>query len=173
MYSLLRVNGFYLYLTGRSGNQLLVCNAVSLVLSYEDSKYINSLVKVYDAKNEDESAYEKKGITKENNLVLFGKLTDKHNNSIFSKRPNPVGSKLFDGKEKFEKLKITEQIYVLLQILQLSKTINRGADLTAIGGVKATGVSLLNKKFSDNKEFVLINQSVTGVYRNEVDLLKI
>lgn len=30
MYSLIKVNGFYMYLTGRSGNRLIVCNAVQM-----------------------------------------------------------------------------------------------------------------------------------------------
>ena len=68
---------------------------------------------------------------------------------------------------------ISKQIYVLMQILQLSQLTNIGADLTDIGGVKKTGVATLNKKISDKYEFKLINQSVTGLYTNEIDLLTV
>ena len=65
------------------------------------------------------------------------------------------------------------QIYVLLQILQLSQLTNQGADLVEIGGVKKTGVATLNKIISDKTEFKLVNQSVTGLYENEIDLLTV
>ena len=88
-------------------------------------------------------------------------------------RPNPVGDKLVMGREKFVELSISEQIYVLLQILQLSQLINQGADLCMIGGAKKTGVTLTNKIVSDCREFKLINQSMTGLYENEIDLLTV
>ena len=45
--------------------------------------------------------------------------------------------------------------------------------MTAIGGVKKTGVATLNKVISDKQEFKLINQSITGLYENEIDLLTV
>ena len=45
--------------------------------------------------------------------------------------------------------------------------------MTDIGGVKKTGVATLNKVISDKKEFKLINQSITGLYENEIDLLSV
>lgn len=104
---------------------------------------------------------------------MYDVLTDKHLNQIYKKRPNPVGEKLVQWREKFIKLSLSEQLSVLTQILQLSQLTNQGADLTAIGGVKKTGVATLNKVISDKLEFKLINQSVTGLYENEIDLLTV
>ena len=50
---------------------------------------------------------------------------------------------------------------------------NTGADLKCIGGSSKTGVTMINKKISDNVEFKLINESVTGLFRKEVNLLTI
>lgn len=84
-----------------------------------------------------------------------------------------MGKKLEEWQEKFEDLDIPEQIKVLLEILKLSQRLNQGADLRQLGGKKETGVSSLNKKISELEECKLINQSVTGLYKNEVDLLNI
>lgn len=106
-------------------------------------------------------------------MKLYNVLKNKHLLTIYRKRPNPVGEKLEDWENDFAELDISKQIYVLMQILQLSQLTNIGADLTDIGGVKKTGVATLNKKISDKYEFKLINQSVTGLYTNEIDLLTV
>ena len=51
MYSLIKVNGFYLYLTGRAskGKQLRVCNAVQMVLSQKWMLYVKEITKAYNA----------------------------------------------------------------------------------------------------------------------------
>lgn len=173
MYSLIKVNGFYLYLTGRSGNQLFVCNAVQLSLDFRYMDYIKKISGAYEKKLSEEQLGENKEISKKENVELYSVLRDKHLTTIYKKRPNAVGEKLNEWQEKFEGLSITKQIYVLLQILQLSQLTNVGADLTDIDGVKKTGVSTLNKKISEKAEFKLINQSVTGLYENEIDLLTV
>lgn len=173
MYSLIKVDGFCLYLTGRSGNQLLVSNAVEMALGYEDILYIKRISETYEKGYADEQLDSIGYISKERNMKLYRTLVDKHCNTIYKNRPNPVGEKLEGWTENFEKLGLKKQIYVLLQILQLSQLTNMGADLTDIGGVKKTGVSTLNKKISEKKEFKLINQSITGLYESQVDLLTV
>ena len=171
MYSLIKVDGFHLYLTGRSVDKLLVSNAVQLVLGYQDMKYIKKLQAV--EKLSEEQLEKETGISKERNLKLYETLSKKHCSAIYSKRPNSVGERLQDWKQEFETLSVSKQIYVLLQILQLSQTSNQGANLTSIGGSKTTGISQLNKKISDKTEFILINQSPAGLYESQVDLLTV
>lgn len=173
MNSLIKVNGFYLYLTGRAGKQLLVSNAVQMALSLKYLIYIKKITKEIERGSDNNELELNEYIIKEDNLKLYDVLTDKHLNQIYKKRPNPVGEKLVQWREKFIKLSLSEQLSVLTQILQLSQLTNQGADLTAIGGVKKTGVATLNKVISDKLEFKLINQSVTGLYENEIDLLTV
>lgn len=173
MNSLIKVNGFYLYLTGRAGKQLLVSNAVQMALSLKYLIYIKKITKEIERGSDNNELELNEYIIKEDNLKLYDALTDKHLNQIYKKRPNPVGEKLVQWREKFIKLSLSEQLSVLTQILQLSQLTNQGADLTAIGGVKKTGVATLNKVISDKLEFKLINQSVTGLYENEIDLLTV
>ena len=112
-------------------------------------------------------------ISKSKNRQLYDLLCEKHLNCIYKLRPNPVGENLIIGKDKFNKLSILEQIYVLLQILQLSQLINQGANLELIGLAKKAGTTKISKNISNCNEFKLINQSITGLYENEVDLLTI
>lgn len=65
-------------------------------------------------------------------------------------------------------------------MLLLFQNINNGVDLSLIGNVnkktkkpiKASGKTLLSKKINYN-EFKLINQSITGLFENELDLIKL
>ena len=171
MYSLIKVDGFYLYLTGRSGTSLLVANAVQLVLGYQDMKYIKKLQAVETLS--EEQLEKETEISKERNLKLYETLIQKHCNAIYSKRPNSVGKRLQAGKQRFETLSISKQIYVLLQILQLSQTANKVVNLTLIGGSSKAGKSGVHKRISDKTEFILINQSPAGLYESQVDLLTV
>lgn len=173
MYSLIKIDGFYLYLTGRTGNQLLVSNAVQLLLEKESYEYVGKIVKAYERYQKDEDFEKDENISMEKNLNLYKELKEKHRNQIYNRRPNPVGMKLESGEEKFVNLSIKKQIYVLKQILQLSQRGNQGADLTDIGESKKTGVSLVSKEVTKKQEFKLINKSVTGLYENEIDLLTV
>lgn len=47
------------------------------------------------------------------------------------------------------------------------------ANLALIGGDTGTGVMRISKKITGAQEFVLVNQSVTGVYENRIDLLTV
>lgn len=171
MYSLIKVNGFFLYLTGRTGDRLLVCNAVQLVLSYDQMKYVKEITKTVERNYTEKQLLESSKITKKGNMEVYQILMEKHIHSIYAKRPNAVGEKLSMRKDEFEQLNLAKQCYVLLQILQLTQLMNQGADLRDIGESKSTGVSLINKKITEQNELKLINQSVTGLYESEIDLL--
>jgi CRISPR-associated endonuclease Csn1 len=113
-------------------------------------------------------------ISAEENLGLYDELTNKHKYGIYAKRPNPIGEILARGREKFVGLERTRQVYVLTQILNLSLICNSAtADLREIGGSAKTGVTLVSKKVSGYTEFKLIHDSVTGLYKKEVDLLTV
>lgn len=172
MNSFIKVDGYYLYLTGRSGKQLIVSNGMPLVLSYEHITYIRNIAKCI-GKNFDIKEMEKLGIIHDENLRLYDVLNEKHNKSIYSKRPNPVASKLDEGRELFENLDLDKQVKILSEILKLTMLSNMGADLSMIGASTKTGMMFIGKKISGKSEFKLINKSITGLYENEIDLLTI
>ena len=98
--SLIKRNGYYMQITGKTGNQLYVRNTVSLCLKQEWVNYIKKLEKGND-----------ENITKDKNLVLYDILVDKHNNTIYSQRPNPVGEKLVKRREEFINLNLNDVLF--------------------------------------------------------------
>jgi CRISPR-associated endonuclease Csn1 len=166
--SLIKVDGFSLYITGKTNNQYVVRNACNLILNSYWDRYIH-LIEKY--KKSDRMSEE---ISTDDNLRLYDELVSKHKAGIYSKRPNPIGTTLENGRDKFIDLEIDKQVNILVQILNLSLICNSAsADLKEIGGSSKTGVTLISKKVSGYSEFKLINYSVTGLYKKEVDLLTI
>lgn len=183
MYSLLNVNGFPVYLTGRSNDRLLICNAVQLCLKPEYIGYIREIEKAVEEDLTDEEILRrqengsaesiKRQISREKNLELYEELLKKHVDGIYSKRANPIGFKLVVGKDQFMALSMSRQCYVLDQILQISRIVNQGANLKDIGGSTRSGVSMVSKTISDLHECKLKCQSITGLYEQEIDLLTV
>ena len=165
--SLLKVNGFYLYLMTRATNQLVFSNAVQMKMTPGEAYYVRCL----NAVNEKNVIVP--NVTKESNLQLYDKLTEKFCTGIYGKRPNPIGEKMQSGREKFQKLELREQIDLLLNVIQLISHNSGGADLTKIGETKSAGTMKISKTISGRKEIKLIYQSVTGLYEKEVDLLTV
>lgn len=165
--SLIKKDGYFMYLSGRTGNRLTVRNQVSLCMKMEWIIYAKQIEK-----------YIEKGIlneemTEEKNMELYDVFVSKHKEGIFANRPNPMGDKLEEYREKFIKCKKKEQIKVLRELFNLSMLGIVSADLTLVGGSGKTGVMLIPKKLTGAKEVKLINQSVTGIYENSIDLLTI
>lgn len=170
MYSLIEVNGFYLYLTGKSEGRLLVCNAVEMILDKKSNDYIRKLEKVL---NEPGVEMTSQGITAQENMDLYQLLKEKHLHSIFSKRPTTIGQILEDKTGDFEKLSLEKQVQVLLQVLKISSKVNQGADLHELGESKTTGYSRISKIVTSENHVYLVNQSVTGLYESKIDLLTV
>ena len=133
-----------------------------MILNYEQSRYL----KLFDSENDNNR------IDISMNTAIYDSLVDKYKNGIFKLRPNPVGEKLSNARSKFIGLNPEEQIYLLKNILQLTIH-NQGVDLRKIGESSKAGTMKINKNLSDCKEAILINETVTGLFVNEIDLLKI
>lgn len=166
--SYIKKDGYYMYITGKTNKQITTKNAVELCVNQRWIDYIKIIEKTVEKKKEEceEIDYDK-------NVEFYDLLLTKHTQEIFSNRPNPVGAKLKQGRDKFVSLTLLEQCRVLYEILQLSIIGNTRADLQLIGGAAISGVMLLSKNITDSKEFILINQSVTGLFEQKVDLLTV
>ena len=168
MYSLVKIDGAFFYLTGRTGDRLILSNAVELKMPYKWIKYIKRLFSATDHSDIDDNY-----VSSENNLELYEILMEKHKDSIYSKRPNSIGEKLTEWTNRFKELSINQQVYILRQILQISSSGNQGADLQLLGGAAKTGISLVNKRIGDHEEFSLITMSPAGIYQNKIDLVHV
>ena len=167
--STVRIDGFEYYRNGKTGNRLFIVNAVQLCLSQAYMAYVKRIEKFYVSESDE---LVDKAITTDENLALYDKLTEKHRKSVFRNRVNSVGEKLYVDRQKFIELSIMEQCTVLMNILQLSQRINKGADLTLLKESKQTGVTMVNSVISQ-EEFAIVNKSVTGLFENVTELTKI
>jgi CRISPR-associated endonuclease Csn1 len=166
--SLIKVDGFPLYLSNKQNDRLGVENACNLVLSSSWNKYIHSIEKYNDIKRMPND------ISAEDNVRLYDELLAKHNHGIFAKRPNSIGKVLEEGRGKFVDLEIAKQLGILTQILNISLIgTSSSADLRDIGGTSNAGTARINKRISNYDEVKLINDSITGLYEKEVDLLTV
>ena len=112
-------------------------------------------------------------INAEDNLKLYDILTEKCVNGIYSRRFNPVGEKLVEGRDLFIQLPVTEQLQLIYQILQLTKIGITMADLTLIKGSPKSGTMKMSKTIDLSDEFCIINQSVTGIFETCIDVTKL
>ncbi len=161
--SLIKCHDYFFYITGKTGKQLMVRNAVNMCLKKEWVKYISKLEKAIDKNIVDEI------ISKEKNELLYLELIKKFKTSIFANRQNPVGDKLDKLKQKFLSLDIEKQCILLCQILQLSSVLGSECDMTLLGESAHCGKMLISKKIGD-EDIYLINQSVAGLYEKKINL---
>lgn len=165
--SLIRRNGCYMRITGKTGNQLRVSNAMPLYLDIVWNQYVRDLEKMLS------TGYCVESVTKKENEKLYQLLTEKHLGKLYRERPNAIGDKLNNKKEIFSGLEVNQQAKVLMQVLQLTVLGNLGADLQLIEEASKAGITLISKNICDAEEFRLIHQSPAGLYTHEIDLLTV
>ena len=92
---------------------------------------------------------------------------------MYKKRPASQSATLEKRRENFKGLFVSKQIHVLKEILNLFKCLSATADLQLLGAGKNVGKVTWNTNISNVKQCILINQSPTGIFEQEVDLMKL
>ena len=172
--SLLKVDGYYYYIGGGTGNRYYLYNATSLKMPVKEVGYIKKIDKAI--KNEDYSETDKNSkpiITKEKNIALFELIINKMSTGIYTYKKGPLLSSITGVKERFYDLNLQKQCQFLQILISAFGPKTQNIDLSLLGGVKNTGVMYLPKNIDKLKECILINLSITGLYENRVDLLKL
>lgn len=171
--SLIKYNGFYYYLAGKTGNRIVILSAVQLCLSAEQIIYAKKIEKACVSGDfEEKDKHGKMVISKEKNQKMYDLFIQKYKDSIFSKKNGSIGSTIMNGRTVFIKISVENQCKVLQQVF-LNFQSGIGVDLTTIGGSNRSGITCLNKKVSNVEELKLIDQSVTGIFSSEMNLLTI
>ena len=176
MYSLFKVDGYYVYITGRTGDRLSFRSAVELKVPADWKRYIKLIFSTPDTYQRLDENNESTGsvkITKERNQELYHYLLEKNTEGIYSKRPGALGSNMAAREEKFATLKISDQLTVLKSIIEYDSGKNTKADMTLLGGVPGAGAATISKKIDAYDEFLLISTSPAGFYRKVTDLKRI
>lgn len=170
--SLLRVDGYYYYMGGKTGNSYYLYNAVPLKLSQDDVWYVKKIEKAIQSN--DYSERDDVGepvLSKGSNQKLFECIISKLQVGIFTLRKGGLLSSLISGKEKFYELNLENQCKVLQNMIISFAPSTQNISLELLGEAAHAGTILLPKTIEKLNSLVLINQSVTGLFKNEVDLL--
>lgn len=172
----LSFNGFRMHLSSKSGGgaTLVYKPAVQLVVSAKEEKYIRNIVK-YLKEFSKRKINELDNISRKENIALYDTLVLKLTETIFKVKFGDLGAKLKSKSEMFYALKPEEQCYIIAEILKIVHANVMSGDLTLLKEAKKSGIATTNSKISEIKNITsvkLINQSVTGLYEKEIELLK-
>ena len=170
MRALIKREGFFLRIGGKTNNQLYAENAVSLCLEQKWVNYIKKLENFRQyVKDADNQENKEKRVSKENNDILYRILVEKHRDGIYKNKPNSLGDKLAERQEKFGELEVKDQVHVLLELLKITQCQNMGMNVKEILDLSSSP-NVIGKEITRQDEFLLINQSVTGIYTSRIDL---
>lgn len=169
--TLLRLNDFKYISGGKSGNRIYCDSALQILLSEETEKYIKTIIKFRNWKNENKNGNLWENVSKEENYKLYSKLLEKLNSGIFINKKSNKFVELNEEttRNKFKQLK-EDQIKVLIEILNLLTCKKQpGKDLSLIGMTASR--DLQNFDLSNLNQFSIIEQSVTGFYEKEITII--
>ena len=145
---------------------------MQLVLGEKLEKYVKKICKIHK-QNPGYKINEWDKITAEQNIELYDTLLSKLENTKYKVRLSAQITNLKQARERFIKLSLEEQSEVLYQELFLFACNTVTADLSLIGASKYSGKTLISNKMTNYTESKIIHQSITGLFENEVDLLKL
>lgn len=193
-YSLFKINGFPMHISGRQGKQLIFYVAGQLCLDEESIAYLKKAFKyesdlaineeIIDDKNAAEENKQKAhkrldfyentwGISEVANMQLYDILIAKSANNLYKNRPASQTSTLKQQRDMFAKLPLSKQIRVIKEAMNLFKCASATADFKLLGKGSVCGKIQVSTNITKCKQCILINQSPTGVFEQEVDLMKL
>lgn len=173
--TLFEVDGFKMWISGRSGTQLLIKNANQLIISADDEKCLKKILKFIQRRKENKNLqiYKTDKITEKDLLHLYDTFLDKLQNTIYKKQLLAQRKVLEEKRENFIKLKIEEKCIVLSEILHMFQCQSGTANLKLIGGAVSAGKLVMNSNITKCKNIYIINQSPAGIFEKKIDLQKL
>lgn len=171
------IDGFRMHLSSKSnGGATIVCKpSIQLVVGYENEKYIKGIVKSIET-GFNADILKRYNINNDNNLILYDLLSYKIKNTIYKSKFEKVFICMSSGREKFILLDLDEQCYIINEILKILHCNVVTGDLKLLGGSGQSGTVTINSALSNIKNvksIKLINQSVTGLFEQEIELLNL
>ena len=169
--ALISVDGFPMRIRGVNEKNILFKGTVQLVLDREYEEIIRNIEK-YNEKAEKFSINEKyDGLSHDSVNGLYDVFVNKLNETIYKKRPANQGANLVKNRELFRNLVLEEKAKVVNEILTMLRCdIATTADLKLVNGGGYAGSIKVNKNTLGKSKLILINQSVTGLFENRIEL---
>ena len=172
MKSLLKIDGFYYFITGGNDKNIEVRSAIQLILP-KDSEWA---IKQIDKSSENDYITIKniKGLTEELVDNTFDCIINKLQNTIYKKSFLNIDKNIEQTTLKFNELNFEEKSKTLLMLVKAIRYSGTRQNLKHINLKSDYGrISGKTNNLNRYKEFKLVNQSITGLFENEVDLLKL
>lgn len=173
--TLFKVDGFHMWLSGRTGNQLIFKGANQLLLSSEDTAILKKCLKFVTRQKENKNLKltEYDELTTADLLQLYDTFLDKLQNSVYHIRLSAQAITLEEKRELFCDLSNENKCIVLCEILHMFQCQSGAADLRLIDGPKGAGSLKISNNLANCQQISIINQSPTGIYEQEIDLKKL
>ena len=171
--TLFNVDGFHMWLSGRTGKQLIFKGANQLVLSQNEKNTLKKILKYTKRQKENKNVILTKNdaLTEQSLTELYDTFLYKIKNTVYHVRLSAQAKTLENGRETFVKLTNEEKCLVLEEILHMFQCQSGAANLKLINGPSSAGILVMNNNITGCKKITIIHQSVTGVFENEIDLL--
>lgn len=171
--TLFNVDGFKMWLSGRTREQLKFKGANQLILSQSDTKILKKILKFIQRKKENKNLkiVSADKIIEEDLINLYDVFLDKLQNTIYKKRLIAQVKTLNEKRKIFVELGMEDKCIVLGEILHLFQCQSESANLKSIGGPESAGILVMNNNITGCNRISIINQSVTGIFEKEIDLL--
>lgn len=181
---LVKVNGFYYYLGGKTNSNIYIDNAVEVVVPANIAVYIKVLEKfalLHKDNNNikastvttriyNEGSTNIVSITDKDGLIVYDYLMSKLRTPLYMKmKGNKVDELSTVGRSKFMNMTLEEQSIYLLEVLNLLTNSKTTFDVKALGITASR--STIGVKIHTLDEFKIINQSITGLYSNEITIV--
>jgi len=171
--SLIRYNGYYYYLGGKTDRYIWVRSAIELCIDSKKAKYIKKIEKAIKSNSFEEKGHDgKRVLSVQSNIELWSWISNKFVTGIYAKQIGTIKGIIANSEEQFISLTLEQQCYVIYEIIKYINTSDM-TDVALIGGSSKSGKMRISKKITDVREIVLVHQSVTGLYRAEVNLLTV
>lgn len=173
--ALVELDGKRLLISGRTGNRLLLKHTYQLSIGYEWEVYIKNLKKYADrcaARKEELPISERDGISHEKNKELYELFLQKCDAAVYAAFFKNMKEDMEENCDKFAAMASLDQVRQLLEILKAFKCDAQAPDFTKLCGKGKVGQILQNNNISKLNNASIINQSVTGLYEIEADMLK-
>ena len=173
--TLFKVDGFKMWLSGRTNERLIFRGANQLLLSNDKAETLKKISKYVQRRKENKSILlnDRDGVGEEALEKLYGAFLEKLKGTIYGVRLSAQAETLVNKKEQFMKLTKEEKCMILYEILHIFQCQSGSANLKAIGGPGKAGILVMNNNITNCKQISIINQSPTGIYEEEIDLLKL
>ena len=169
--ALISVNGFPMRIRGANDITLQFKGNIQLLLEYEEEEIIRKIEKFLEKDFNSEAIENFDGFTDKECIHIYELLADKLILTIYRKRPANQGIKLKENQEVFKRLSLAYKAKLINEIITMLRCdIATTSDLKLINGSKNAGNMAISKNTIGKSKLILINQSVTGLFENRIEL---